>query len=81
MMVEYHEPVNLGNPNEFKINELVNLIQSMIESGSVTYVNLPSDDPRNRKPDITVASKILNWNPSLELKEGISLVVKKINNV
>ena len=66
-------PVNLGNPNEFTIKELANLILSLIpESKSkIEYKNLPEDDPSRRCPDISLAKEKLNWQPKINLKEGL----------
>jgi UDP-glucuronate decarboxylase len=66
-------PINLGNPNEFSMLELANLIVKLTESKSkLVFEELPADDPRQRKPDITVASKELDWEPKVQLSEGIS---------
>lgn len=66
-------PINLGNPNEFSMLELANIIISLSESKSkLVFEELPADDPRQRKPDITVAVKELNWEPNVQLSEGIS---------
>ena len=66
-------PINLGNPNEFTVKELANLVLSLIpESKSqIEYKNLPEDDPTRRCPDITLAKEKLNWEPKISLKEGL----------
>jgi UDP-glucuronate decarboxylase len=66
-------PVNLGNPREFTILELAELVLKLIpESRSrIVFKELPADDPRQRKPDITLAQEILNWTPVTELEEGL----------
>jgi UDP-glucuronate decarboxylase len=66
-------PVNLGNPVEFTIKELAEKILEMIpESTSrIIFEKLPQDDPRQRKPDITIAKRELNWEPSIELEDGL----------
>ena len=65
-------PINLGNPNEFTILELAKVIVEVTKSKSVIANNpLPSDDPRQRCPDISLAKSILNWKPTIELREGI----------
>ena len=65
-------PINLGNPNEFTILELAKQIIDLTGSVStITFENLPSDDPKQRKPDISKASKILDWKPKVELREGL----------
>jgi UDP-glucuronate decarboxylase len=66
-------PVNLGNPNEFTILELAELVLKLIpESGSrIVFRQLPADDPRQRQPDIALAKEILGWAPVTELEEGL----------
>ncbi len=65
-------PINLGNPAEFKIIELANKIIKFTKSKSkIVYLNLPQDDPQQRKPDISLAMKILNWSPNVTLDEGL----------
>lgn len=66
-------PVNLGNPVEFTIRELAELVVSQTNSRStVTYLPLPQDDPRQRKPDITLALGRLRWEPTIPLSEGLA---------
>ncbi|MEO6097983.1 MAG: UDP-glucuronic acid decarboxylase family protein [Fibrobacteria bacterium] len=65
-------PVNVGNPNEFTIRELAE--QVIAQTGSKSRIitkPLPSDDPKQRQPDITLAKKELGWEPKIELKEGL----------
>ena len=70
-------PINLGNPNEFTIKELAEKVIKLTGSSSkLTYMPLPGDDPKQRCPDITKAKKILNWEPKIQLEEGL---VKTIN--
>ena len=65
-------PVNLGNPNEFKIFELANLVKEITGSKSeIINSPLPQDDPKQRCPDISLAKVILNWEPKVQLREGI----------
>ncbi|PLX67365.1 MAG: NAD-dependent dehydratase [Denitrovibrio sp.] len=65
-------PVNLGNPNEFTILELAELVISKVGSKSkIIYNPLPQDDPMQRQPDITLAKKELNWEPKVKLEDGI----------
>ncbi|MGH9970535.1 MAG: UDP-glucuronic acid decarboxylase family protein [Pyrinomonadaceae bacterium] len=69
---ELHEPVNLGNPNEFTIKELAAKVLDICRSKSdVKYLPLPEDDPRQRKPDITRAETLLGWRPTIQLREGL----------
>lgn len=65
-------PINIGNPVEFSMNELANLVIRMTHSSSkIINLPLPSDDPLQRKPDITKAKEILNWEPKIHLEEGL----------
>lgn len=65
-------PINLGNPNEFTMLELAEIIIELTGSKSkIEYKPLPADDPKQRKPDISKAQKELNWRPTVELREGI----------
>ena len=72
MNSNYIYPINIGNPYEITIKELALFIISLTKStSSINYLPLPSDDPTNRKPDITKAKNILNWEPKYDLKFGI----------
>jgi UDP-glucuronate decarboxylase len=72
-----HEPVNLGNPGEFTIRQLAEEVIKTCESkSSFTYMPLPADDPRQRKPDITRAQTVLGWNPTIPLREGLKKTVE-----
>ena len=65
-------PINLGNPNEFPILQLAQTILHLTGSKSkIVYSPLPSDDPTQRKPDITLARKKLNWEPTIQLEDGL----------
>jgi UDP-glucuronate decarboxylase len=65
-------PINLGNPGEFSIAELAEIVLDLTGSGSkVVYKPLPADDPRQRRPDITLAKEELGWSPKVQLREGL----------
>jgi len=65
-------PINLGNPNEFTILELAKVVIEVTNSKSEIVNNsLPQDDPKQRCPDISLAKSVLNWKPTIELREGI----------
>ena len=65
-------PINLGNPNEFTILELAKVVIEITNSKSEIVNNpLPQDDPKQRCPDISLAKSVLNWKPTIELREGI----------
>lgn len=69
---DYHEPMNLGNPNEFTIRELADRILAETGSGSeLITLPLPQDDPKVRQPDIGRAREILEWEPDTGLQEGL----------
>ena len=69
-------PVNLGNPNEFTIKELARKGLKKVGSSSELIENpLPSDDPTQRKPDISLAKEILDWTPQVELDEGLDRTI------
>jgi UDP-glucuronate decarboxylase len=79
-------PINLGNPNEFTMNELAAIVLELTGSKSrIIYQELPGDDPRQRRPDISKAKNILDWTPKIELREGIKLTIqdfeKRINQL
>lgn len=65
-------PINMGNPNEFTMNELAKLVIELTGTKSkIVYQPLPSDDPTQRQPNITKAQNLLNWEPKVQLKEGL----------
>ena len=73
---DLHEPVNLGNPGEFTIKELAEEVARICGSDSgLTYLPLPQDDPRQRRPDISRAQALLGWNPTISLREGLEKTV------
>lgn len=73
---DYHEPVNIGNPAEMTIFQFAEAILRVTGSGSkIDYRPLPADDPKVRQPDITLARKVLNWEPKVSFEEGISRTV------
>jgi dTDP-glucose 4,6-dehydratase len=70
--IDYHYPVNLGNPDEWTILDLANKIKDITKSTSKIIFNpLPVDDPKVRMPDISKAKKILDWKPKVILNEGL----------
>ena len=69
-------PINLGNPVEFTMLELAELVIELTgSSSSITYEPLPSDDPTQRRPDISLARDILDWEPRIELREGLEKTI------
>lgn len=66
-------PINIGNPQEISINELVETVMELLgEEVEVEYHELPTDDPRRRRPDISRAKKLLGWRPTTSLREGLN---------
>lgn len=77
----FQGPVNLGNPHEFTIRELAEKVLLLTKSKSpITSLPLPVDDPKQRKPDISVAKRELNWDPTVQLEEGILRTVAEFKS-
>jgi UDP-glucuronate decarboxylase len=75
-------PVNLGNPREFTIRELAEKVIAMTGSRSqLTFEPLPADDPVQRQPDISVARKVLDWEPAVALDEGLERTIGYFRNL
>jgi len=74
---ELYQPVNLGNPGEFTIKQLGEEVNNIIGNDSgFTFLPLPEDDPKQRKPDISRAMELLGWNPTIPLREGLVKTVE-----
>ena len=74
---DFRGPVNLGNPGEFTMIELAQMVLEMIKSDSkLIYQPLPSDDPTRRRPDITLAKKELDWEPRIALRDGLRKTIE-----
>ena len=77
----YKYPVNLGNPNEISINDVVKKILHFIPSNSkIINLKLPENDPKLRKPDISLAKKILKWEPNISFDEGLKKTIDYFYN-
>lgn len=75
-------PINLGNPNERTVLNLAELIIKMTNSSSkIIYKSLPKDDPVRRKPDITLAKEILNWEPKVAIEEGLTKTIEYFSQI
>ncbi|ABD89691.1 UDP-glucuronic acid decarboxylase family protein [Rhodopseudomonas palustris] len=75
-------PVNLGNPVEFTIRELAEQVVELTGSRSkLVFAPLPSDDPRQRKPDISLATRLLDWEPKVQLREGLGKTIEHFRGV
>ena len=69
-------PINIGNPNEFTIKELAETVLKKVHSNSsIIKMPLPADDPMQRKPDISLAQKVLGWEPKIQLEEGLDRTI------
>ncbi|MDD5568187.1 MAG: SDR family oxidoreductase [Candidatus Omnitrophica bacterium] len=76
MLKPVHEPVNLGNPNEFTIMQLADAVLKLTNSQSkIIFKSLPQDDPRQRQPDIHKAKVLLGWEPKISLQEGLARTI------
>ncbi len=74
----YHDPVNIGNPNEFTLLELAKSVIDVTGSRSeIVFEALPTDDPQVRQPDISLAKEILGWEPKVVLREGLSRTIEQ----
>jgi dTDP-glucose 4,6-dehydratase len=74
----YHNPVNVGNPNEFTLLELAQAVIEVTGSRSeIVFEALPVDDPQVRQPDITLAREILGWEPQVDLREGLRRTIEQ----
>jgi len=77
MMSDYNLPVNIGNPEEHTILEFAEIILRMIGGGSkIVFKELPVDDPKQRRPDIGKARRLLGWEPKVGLREGLERTVE-----
>lgn len=76
-------PVNIGNPNEFTIKELAEKILELIpeSSSKIVYKELPSDDPKQRQPDISLAKEKLDWEPKIQLEEGLKKTIEYFEKI
>jgi UDP-glucuronate decarboxylase len=75
-------PINIGNPREFSIKELAELVIEISGSKSkITYVPLPQDDPIRRQPDISLANRLLDdWKPNIKLEQGLLKTIEYFKN-
>ncbi len=82
LMSDYVNPVNLGNPDEITIKEFVEEIRSLTGTDrNIIYKPLPKDDPTRRRPDITLARKLLNWEPKVSRTKGLKITYDYFNSL
>jgi dTDP-glucose 4,6-dehydratase len=81
MLSDVNDPVNIGNPREMTIKEIAETIIRMTGSKSrLIYQPLPTDDPKQRRPDITRATTLLQWHPAVQLEEGLVKTIEYFRN-
>jgi dTDP-glucose 4,6-dehydratase len=74
----HHQPINVGNPDEFKLLELAQIVIDVTDSKSeIVFEALPTDDPKVRQPDTTLARQILEWHPEVGLREGLERTIEE----
>ncbi len=72
-----HDPVNIGNPEEYTVLDLARIVRDIVKSSSsIVHEALPVDDPKVRKPDITKAQRLLKWKPAVNVRDGIARTVE-----
>ena len=75
------KPINVGNPYELSVNEVANIIKKELNSNSkIIYLDSMKDDPQKRKPDISKAKALLNWEPKVSFSEGLSKTIEYLKN-
>ena len=75
-------PVNIGNPSEFTIKQLAEKVIEMTNSSSkLVYKELPSDDPTQRRPDITLAKETMGWEPKVALEDGLKSTIEYFDSL
>ena len=78
---DYSSPINIGSDEEISIRDLSKMIHDKLELEEKTQnMSLPLDDPKKRKPDITLAKKILDWQPKVNLNKGLDLTINFLKN-
>ena len=79
---KFHKPINIGNPGEFTILELAEKVKKLTKSKSeILFEPLPKDDPTQRKPDISLAKKKIDWEPKINLEEGLKDTIKYFKKI
>ncbi|MBI3591004.1 MAG: SDR family oxidoreductase [Candidatus Melainabacteria bacterium] len=82
MKTNCNDPINLGNPNEFKIIELANIVKKLTGSKSeIIFKPLPEGDPKRRRPDISRAKEVLKWEPKVSLEDGLKKMIEYYKSV
>jgi UDP-glucuronate decarboxylase len=75
-------PINMGNPNEFTMLELAEkVIKLTFSKSKIEFKQLPADDPKQRNPDISIAKKVLDWKPKIQIDEGLDLTINYFKKI
>ena len=75
--VDIHQPINIGNPENFSMNEIARqIIETANSKSKIIYLPLPQDDPRQRNPDVSLAESLLNWKPNIRFEDGIKKTIE-----
>ncbi len=75
--LDFTGPINLGNPSEFTIKEIAEIVKAITNTSSpIVYKDLPSDDPKQRKPNNSLAKEKLDWEPKVKLEEGLKKTIR-----
>ena len=81
MSANYNAPVNIGNPNEFTICQLAQKIIDITGAKSqLKFIEMQQDDPKRRKPDISLAKELLSWEPLVQLEDGLKRSLEYFSN-
>jgi len=81
MQNQIQGPMNIGNTNEFTMLQLATLVIELTNSRSkIEYRSLPSDDPKQRKPDVSLAKSVIDWAPSIEIEQGLRMTIEDFKN-
>lgn len=81
LLSDYAQPVNIGNPEEITILDFAQEVVKMVGKGRIAYRPLPKDDPKQRRPDITLAKELLGWEPKVGRSEGVKKTYEYFKNV
>lgn len=83
MNSNYNKPINLGNPEEYTIKQIAEIVLEKIpqSKSKIVFKELPQDDPVKRKPDITLAKEVLNWQPEIKLSDGLDKTIEYLKEV
>ena len=74
--ISIHNPINLGNPHELEVNDLAKMVLRLTGSKSqIQRLTLPADDPKVRRPDITIARQLLGWQPTFDIEAGLAKTI------